>query len=195
MLLVVDALAEDPVAGPERDRRGGFSAGVAFGPVVGSVSGFPNDARRIGREDARVEPGFSVGGAGSAWVGITFNDWLAFGLGGYGGRITSHDQPTTFATGGLRVEGYPAFALGGVWRDLGVSVESGLGIAFTEAASGEKVIDAGLASRVAFGAHFDAVRAWKLSMGPFVAADLMWSPSITRPTAWIGWRTTFALEP
>ena len=50
-------------------------------------------------------------------------------------------------------------------------------------------------SRLAMGVVWEGVRAWMLSMGPYVAADMMWSPSSLRPATWFGWRTTFYAGP
>lgn len=178
-------------------RRGGLSFGVALGPLVGGASGYPNDVLKIGRKEFLTETGFAGGGAGSLWVAMTFNDYLAFGLAGYGGAAVGASHLATFNGFAFRVEAYPAFGVGGAFRDLGFSLESGLGglSATVTDGDGTKVIDAGLASRFAVGAFYDGVRAWKLSMGPFVAADLMWSNSSSRPAVWLGWRTAFANRP
>ena len=191
------AKAADPNAAPVvRERRGGFTFGVAVGPAVGTNRGYPNDARKVGRSEFLSETGFAAGGSGSAWVGITFNDALAFSLAGYGGMLASPERRTTYQGFAFRLDAFPAYRLGGPFRDLGVSLESGLGVLATKpTAGGDPVIDSGSASRVALGAFFEGFRAWKVGMGPFVEADLMWSRSAFRPTAWFGWRVNLTASP
>lgn len=194
----VEAQAQESNAAPVQvSRRGGFIFGVALGPQVGSVRGYPNDARRLGRREFLAETGFSAGGAGSAWVGIAFNDVLSFSLAGYGGTLVGAQHQTSYKAFAFRVEAYPVFAAGGPFRDLGVSIESGLGVVASSLRSDPATIpiDSGAASRLAVGAFYEGIRLSKLSMGPFVEADLMWSPSAFRPTAWLGWRMNFQNRP
>ncbi|MBM4357399.1 MAG: hypothetical protein FJ096_04740 [Deltaproteobacteria bacterium] len=192
-----EALAADPNAEvPKRERRGGLTFGVALGPMAGSARGYPNDLKTIGRPESLTETGFSAGGAGSGWLGITFNDYLSFGLAGYGGAMSSAQHLTRTTAFAFRVEAYPAYALGGPFRDLGLSVESGIGVASTTLHDGgAKVIESGAASRVALGAFWEGVRLWKLGMGPFVSADLLWGSPMFRGATWLGWRTSLTLDP
>jgi hypothetical protein len=192
-----DADAADPNAEvPNRERRGGLTFGLAVGPMAGAARGYPNDLKTIGRPEFLTETGFAAGGAGSAWIGITFNDYLSFGLAGYGGAMSSAQHLTQTTAFAFRVEAYPAYGLGGPLRDLGVSVESGIGVASTTLHDGgAKVIESGAASRVALGAFWEGVRLWKLGMGPFVSADLLWGSPMFRGATWIGWRTSLTLDP
>jgi hypothetical protein len=146
--------------------------------MAGAARGYPNDLKTIGRPEFLTETGFAAGGAGSAWIGITFNDYLSFGLAGYGGAMSSAQHLTQTTAFAFRVEAYPAYGLGGPLRDLGV-----------------KVIESGAASRVALGAFWEGVRLWKLGMGPFVSADLLWGSPMFRGATWIGWRTSLTLDP
>ncbi|MBM4376728.1 MAG: hypothetical protein FJ095_16725 [Deltaproteobacteria bacterium] len=199
LLVGVEARAaeSDPnAAPPRRTRRGGFTAGLALGPLGGAAVGYPNDLKQIGRPEFRSDTGFSGGGAGTAWIGVTFNDYLAFGLAGYGGAMVGAQHLTTFNAFAFRLEGYPAFGLGGPLRDFGLSLESGLGVATTKPVDSDaKVIESGAASRVALGTFFEGLRVGKFAMGPFAAVDLSWSPSSFRHTTWIGWRTNFNVGP
>jgi hypothetical protein len=199
LLSSVDARSAepDPNAAPaRRTRRGGFTAGLALGPLGGAAVGYPNDLKLIGRPEFRADTGLSGGGAGTAWIGITFNDYLSFGLAGYGGAMVGPQHLTSFNAFAFRLEGYPAFGLGGPLRDLGVSLESGLGVANTTLLDTEvKVIESGAASRVAVGTFYEGWRFGKFAMGPFAAVDLSWSSSSFRHATWIGWRTNFNVGP
>lgn len=196
-LLTDEASAADPNDAPAvRKRRGGLTVGLALGPLAGAASGYPNDLKAIGRPEFFTETGFSAGGAASGWLGVTFNDYLSFGLAGYGGAMASANQLTQTTAFAFRVETYPAYSFGGAFRDLGLSVESGLAVAETTSLDdGAKLIASGAASRAALGIFWEGLEVWKLRMGPFVAADMVWSSPMTRTATWLGWRTNFTLDP
>ena len=198
VLSSADARADDSnfAPGPSA-RRGGFTFGMQLGPQVGSARGYPNDARQIGRSAYLTDTGYSIGGAGSAWVGITFNDYLSFNLAGYAGALVGAQHRTTYQAFAFRVEAFPAYVAGGPFRDLGVSLESGLGVVSSTLRADDALrpIDSGSASRFALGAFYEGFRVWKLATGPFVEADMMWSASAVRPTVWLGWRMNFANKP
>ncbi len=177
-------------------RRGGFLVGIALGPVIGVASGYPNDARKIDRSEFFTSTGVSGGGSGSLWIGVAFTDWLSFGLAGYGGGMLGGGDLTRYGAGSFRVEAFPGYPLGGAWRDFGASIEAGVALAAAAPREGgDDLVASGGASRFAFGLFYEGIRAWKISMGPFASADVIWSPSATRPLAWIGWRTVLYTKP
>jgi hypothetical protein len=189
--------AADPTHAPvEHRRRGGFSFGIALGPALGVATGYPNDARKIDRSEFFTSTGFAGGGAGTAWLGLAFTDWLSFGIAGYGGMLVGRDVRAQSAAFAFRVEGFPAWLLGGAGRELGVSLEAGVGVVNgAPKGGGDDVIASGGASRFGFGLFYEGIRAWKFSMGPFASVDVIWSSSALRPIAWLGWRTAFYLRP
>ncbi len=191
------ARAEDPTSQPvEHRRRGGFVLGIALGPALGVARGYPNDARKIDRAEFLSDSGFAGGGAGSLWIGVGFTDWLTFGLAGYGGAEWSAGDRIVSGAFSFRVEAFPAWPLGGAWREFGASVEAGLGVSTTTPrGGGDNVVESGGASRFAFGLFYEGIRASKLSMGPFAAVDTMWSSSAFRPLAWLGWRMSLYTKP
>ena len=174
-------------------RRCGFALGLQLGPVLGAARGYPLDALKIDREEFLHEGGFGGGGQLGVYFGIALADWFVVGLGPSAGRIMNGSDTSAFFSMSFHIDAFPAFDLGGAWQDLGVMVDAGLaGLQTTDDHDTELTyIDSGLGSRLAFGVVWEGVRAWKLSMGPFAAADMMWSPSVFRPAAWLGWRTTF----
>lgn len=179
------------------DRRCGFSVGLLGGAMVGSAEGFPNDSLKIDRLTYFTETGAAGGGQGAGWLGVALVDWLVFGVEGHGGRTHSSDHLTTFFGGGLHLDAFPLYALGGQWQELGVSFSAGVATSKTVASAAPDVglIESGGASRVGAGAFYEGIRLWKLSMGPFASYDQIWSQSAWRPTAWLGWRTAFYLGP
>ncbi len=178
------------------ERRCGFALGLSLGPFVGTATGYPNDSLKIDREAYETDVGFAGGGAGGSWIGVAITDWFVFGLGGMGGRLFSADHTTTYGAFAFHIDAFPAYSAGGPWRDLGLMLDVGLGLTWSQKKDGEdKLIDSGGASRIAFGGFYEGIRLWKLSMGPFAAADVMFSPSAMRPAAWAGWRTAFYAGP
>jgi len=198
-----DVSAEAPAAPNGSDwltapyeRRGGFTVGIIAGLMMGGASGYPSDPIKIDREAFLTETGAAFGGAGSLWIGGAFADWLVFGIGGNGGTLVSADNRTTFGALAFHLEVYPAYVAGGVWQELGLLLETGIGGTSTKPADDDvAVIDSGAASRVSLGALYDGIRFGKLSMGPVAAVDLMWSPSVVRPAGWLGWRTALYTSP
>lgn len=185
-----------PDASAVAERRCGFTIGLLGGGHLGTARGYPNDALKIDREEFLTDVGFAGGGLGELYVGIALADWMVFGLGfAYGGTLSA-DHESAFGGLAFRIDAFPAYAAGGVFEDLGLMVEAGFGITNTDlSADGTRVIESGAASRVAVGAFYEGIRLWKLSMGPYVAADVMFSQSVTQPAAWIGWRTALYAGP
>lgn len=179
------------------ERRCGFAIGISAGANMGTVSGFPNDAVKIGRDEFEVDTGFSGGGSGILWVGLAPTDWIVFGGGFNYGRLASADHDTGFGAVAFHVDAFPLFGLGGPWREVGLTFEGGVGATTTtlRADDVDKAIDSGIASRLSAGLFYEGIRAWKVSMGPFVSYDGMWSPSAFQPTVWIGWRTALYAGP
>lgn len=205
--VAVDAAAPDveavpPPAEPDWQtapalRRSGFAAVVSFGAHLGAASGFPNDALQIDRPELETNTGFAIGGSPSLFVGGALADWVSFGLSGSVGRMVSADHQLDFFSIGFRTELFPAFSLGGAWQDVGLLLDTGLAFLGGTATADDSVtlIDSGGASRVGLGVFYEGFRVWKVSTGPFASFDVIWSPSSSRPTAWVGWRTSLYTGP
>ena len=178
------------------ERRGGFAVGLVGGGMIGGATGFPNDALKIDRDEFRTDTGASFGGAGSLWVGGALSDWLVFGVGGHGGALVNGDYSTTFGALAFHVDVFPAYAAGGVWQDIGLMLEPGVGLSDTKRKDDDSlVVESGGGSRLSLGLFYDGFRLSKISTGPIAAFDMMWSPSSFRPTGWIGWRTALYTSP
>jgi hypothetical protein len=91
---------------------------------------------------------------------------------------------------------FPLFWRGGVWREIGVTIDTGIGGAVTTFGEGEeKVIDGGAISRIGGGVFYEGIRLWKISTGPWLYADYTWSSSVREGGVYLGWRTVVYTGP
>jgi hypothetical protein len=178
-------------------RRGGFVAGLSAGGMLASAAGFPNDPRKIGRQAYYTETGAGLGTSGSLWIGAALADWFTFGIGFAGGAFSANGDASGYGAFIFRVEAFPAWSLGGHWRDVGAMFEAGAGGATTTPSddANTKLIDGGSASYIGAGAFYEGLRLWKVSSGPFAMADYMWSDSLRRPGMLVGWRAVLYTSP
>lgn len=193
-----EAPAIDPLFTPRRPtRRGGFTAGIAGGLSLGSAAGYPNDVQKIGFQRHYTETGVGLGGGGYVWLGGVLADWLTFG-GAVGGHALSAADHSILAGGFMfHTEIFPLFSLGERWRDVGVIVDAGTGVAYTtaDADSDTDAIDGALPARIGGGVFYEGIRLWKVSMGPWLYADYTWSTSVRQPGFYLGWRTALYTAP
>ncbi len=197
-----------PAAKPKKDdkqkawetapakHRGGFAMGLMISGGLGASNGYPSDSKKIGREDYYTESGLGFMGAPAGWIGGALADWLTFGLGGGFSAIVNADtkSPSPFVF--FHADVYPLYALGGQWRNLGVMGEAGLGFPKTVSAdTDETLIDGGGSSFVLAGVFWEGIQAWKIKMGPYLATHYMWSDSIRRPAALLGFRISLYTLP
>lgn len=180
------------------ERRAGFSVGVLLGGGLGRVTGYPADLEKRGKDAFRADMGATYGGSATVWLGGALTDWLVFGAGLGGGAYQGNGTDLTGFTFVFHTEVFPLYWLGGVWRDIGFSLDTGAGSYNGEThdkpagAAGNlipPVIESGAASRVGAGLFYDGLRAWKISAGPFVAFDYTWSSTLDQPIFLVGWRT------
>jgi hypothetical protein len=177
-------------------RRSGFTAGLAGGLALGSAAGFPNDVKKLGYARYYTETGVGAGTGGMIWIGAALTDWLTFGLAVGGGTLSAGDTAISTAGFLFHVEAFPLFSLGGLWREVGVIADTGLGGSVTTpSGSDEKLIDGGAVSRVGGGVFYEGFRLWKISTGPFLYGDYTWSATVRQPGALLGWRTVIYVGP
>src|SRR5580692_3318526 len=104
-------------------RRSGFVIGLTYGVGIASSSGYPNDQNLIGDPLYYSASGPLFGFGGSGFIMGALSDWLSFGF--WFGTETAGDMVphSTGAGGGLRLELFPLYSLGGALRDLGAYIE------------------------------------------------------------------------
>ena len=172
-------------------RRGGFTVGTMVGFGVASVVGFPNDAKKINRARYYTETGTRPGTTGGLWLGGALTDWFTFGVGFNSGMMfATGDNKVT--TGGFifHLEAFPLFSLGGRYRDLGVMVDAGIGVAtvVSKAAPDQTRVGGSGCSIIGGGVFWEGVRFWKIHGGPFLAGNYYFADTVRRPGIFLGWR-------
>lgn len=175
-------------------RRGGFTAGFSIGGALGMASGFPNDSKKIGRAAYYTETGLGLGGAGTLWIGAGLADWLVFQLGLTHDRLAPSEGAVEDTSILFKVDAFPLFGAGGIYRDLGFSLEAGVGGA-TVKDGDTTLVDGGAPSRVGGAIFYEGLRLWKLSTGPTAGANYVWSDTVRRGEAVLGWRLVLYVKP
>lgn len=181
-------------------RRGGFTIGTTIGLLFTSISGTPaqyekrNDAYRL---DTGFVPTFAPG---VIFFGATFTDWFSFQLGispnSMTRKVNGYDQVTSGGDFRFRLEAWPLFQQGGIWRDLGIGVEFGTGGATVKNKQTDTILaDGGSLSLVGINAFWEAKKLWKFNFGPIISFDHRSSDTYSQSTFLIGLRSVFYTTP
>jgi hypothetical protein len=157
-------------------RRLDLTLGVGAGLDVGRARGYPNDLEKIDNPDYVADTRNTLGGGGSAWIGVAFTDWLTFALGATSINLASSELSGKGAGFFCRAETFPFFPLGGVGEDIGLAGNFGLGL-LTIDKNGEKRADGGTLSMISGGAFYEAWHWGPLAVGPMVEYTHLWSLS------------------
>jgi len=178
---------------PPNERRSGFTAGLAAGLVSGRAVGYPNEVVKLDDPEFRESTGFGVGGGLALWFGGALRDWFVFGLGASLEQVAGHGRTAQGYGFLFRVEAYPAYTLGGPWRDVSVFGDFGAGqtIIVNSEDTGKVLADGGSMSVVGLGAAYEPWRFGQLAAGPFVAYEHRSSLSLRSHTGWAGLRLAF----
>ncbi len=177
-------------------RRGGFALGLNLGLGLGAANGFPNDSKKIGRADYYTESGVGFATGSSLWLGGALSDWLSFGVGAGFSQILAGDTESRAGMILFHTDAYPLYALGGPLEDCGVMFQAGFGFPTTiDTKTDATLIDGAGSSYLFVGGFWDGIKAWQFHMGPYAGVHYMWSDSVRRPLAIVGFRTTLYTAP
>lgn len=184
---------DDPVLrSVKAERRTVLTMGISVGASLGSAAGFPNDPTKIGLISNYTDSGLGLGFGTRAWAGFALRDFLIFG-GSFGALgFNAGDTIAFLGTAGFHTEIFPLFAVGGVFRELGLALETGIGtgIVSPDGGTSNLLVDGGFASSVGLSAFYEGFRLGpKVSMGPYLGYDYVWSSSLRGGAFVLGWRT------
>jgi hypothetical protein len=147
--------------------------------MVGNVSGYPNDANKIGVAKYHADGGAMGGAGGCFWLGGALRDWFVVGVGFTGTTIAGRDA--TLSTGGaflLHLEGFPLFYQGGALRDFAVMADFGTGSRNLLKGS-VTTAEGGTTSYAALGLLYEPIRVGKhVSAGPVVQFAYQFSETL-----------------
>jgi len=202
-LLASPALAADSAGGavfdassvnyepPKTIRRGGFAMGVSSGLGLGSYRGYPLEVDALNDPEGQQSTGPAFATQLNVWLGGSLRDFLTFGLGVGLTSGTASDRGVMSAVL-FRVEAYPFFSRGGVFQDLGLSFDGGLGLAFMnegeETAYEDRIADGGAMSTLALGVFWEPIRFWHVSGGPAVTYLRAFSQTMNIDQVTVGMR-------
>ncbi len=187
------ALAEnedwDGGYGIKAERRSGFVAAVGLGMGLGIANGYPSALSKQGNPlyESSIDGG--LGSSWSLWAGGALRDWFIFGLGTSSFSAVSGDLKARGGAFILHIETFPAWSLGGRFRDLGVFTEFGAGGMTIE--GGPEKADGGLVSVLGLGANYELFRWGHIELGPVIASNYMYSDSMKAFGLFAGVRSTF----
>jgi hypothetical protein len=194
-----EAPPADPAAAPAETkptRRNGFTIGVGLGMGVSSIAGFPNDVNKVGYKRWYTETGARPSPLVELWLGGAFTDWFVFSVGMTGSRLLGTGDNSAMAAAGIfHIEAYPLFWLGGRYRDLGIRIDAGAGAANVQDKNDKKLVESSAASLIGGGLFYEGIRFWKVSQGPFLMGNYMWSDTARRPAIFLGWRAAITAGP
>jgi hypothetical protein len=164
--------------------------GIATGFAAGTVAGYPSVVNKLDDPEFRASTDLGIGQAGSLWIGGALRDWFNFGIGTSLDSVSGDGSVAGGFAFLFRVEAYPAYSLGGAWRDVSVFGNFGAGTAsIVDAEDTDSVLaEGGSMSVVGLGGAFEPWRFWRFAAGPFVAYEHRWSLSLKSHLGLVGMR-------
>jgi len=195
LLFAGTARADNPASGnvdPPNERRAGFVVGLALGGGVAGSSGYPNDQNYIGVPGYYAASGFMAGYGGGLFIMGALTDYLSFGFWLGTATFANGSWQSKGEGGGLRLELFPLYGLGGVFRDLGAFTQ--VGIAATTLTYKDKagISYNGVGSFIGAGVFYEIRLAKALgghfAIGPSLEYDAIFSEPMERHGALLGAR-------
>ncbi|MCH2107730.1 MAG: hypothetical protein MK135_00230 [Polyangiaceae bacterium] len=153
---------------PKTERRGGFALVMNSSYGYASFVGYPNFASDVGKPEFRASTGPALGTNFSLFLGGALRDWLVTGAGiitntTYLGKVRGLQSALVF-----HLDAFPLYYKGGHFRDLGLSVDGGVGFSIIEDPDNndEEVANGGSLSTVGIGVFYEPWQFWRCSFGP-----------------------------
>lgn len=186
-----DYLADYEV--PPARHRDGFTVGMFQGFGVTHATGFPNEVQKIGDDEFRATA-LGLGSGGNFYAGAAIRDWFLFGVGmNFASTYTSE---LVYSGGSIMVhlEGYPFYPLGGVWENLGIYTDLGLGGGAI--LDGEEIVgEGGGTGLVGLGVILEQWRFGYFNFGPVVQYSHTFVASLQSNALSFGVRAAFYPRP
>lgn len=176
------------------ERRSDVVFQLRLAPALGWGRGYPNEASKLDDPKYLADTGAAAGFDYQLFVGGALRDWFTFGFGLEG---VSFKGSAVSAAGGLyllRTEFYPAWSLGGTWRDLGVAANFGIGSMIMKS-NGVQVADGGAIGVAGIEVFHETLRTGCFALGPALGYSQMFSSSFDGNLLFLGVRSAFYTGP
>jgi hypothetical protein len=190
-----DARADAPTpitVDPPNERRGGFVIGLATGAGVAGSSGYPNDSNYIGVPSYYAASGLMAGYGGGLFIMGALTDYLSFGFWFANSTFENGSWQSKGQGGGLRLELFPLYGLGGLFRDLGAFTQVGIGATTLTYTEKSGISYNGVGSSIGAGVFYEIKLARALgghfAIGPSLEYDAIISQPMERHGALLGAR-------
>jgi len=187
-----EAAPAPPLVDKPAQRRAGVVLGFTYGAGLAGSAGYPNDTNYIGNPDYYSASGLMHGFGGSGFLMGALTDYLSFGFWGGAATFGNAQWHSSGQGGGLRLEVFPAYSLGGAFRDLGVFTQVGIGSTTLVYKGAPDVVSNGVGSFLGVGVFYEfwLVRALggHFAVGPSLEYDAVFAAPIERHTALLGLR-------
>jgi hypothetical protein len=184
-----DAPAPDTAAHAKPQRRSDVALGASLGFGFGRADGYPNKVQQIGDKAYHSNTQLAVGNGGLIWLGVAFNDYLTFGIGGGAYSLSGHGRDASAGIFAFHIDAYPLFSVDKNLQDLGVFGNVGTGPLTIK--GGPDEAKGGLLSYLEGGIVYERLRLWHFGIGPSVSVIHMWSESANLTGALVGARVAF----
>ena len=193
VLLVCQAAeAADDDPEPPAERRSGFVLSVVGGGSMGRAAGNPSAQAERYDPAHHASTGLAMGYRVTPYLGGALTDWFTFGLGGSYANLYTSSLRSTLGLFIFRIDVFPLYRRGSVWRDLAVNLEFGAGAtSIVKTDREDQIASSGVASTIGAGVFWEAWRLGHIALGPSLSYQRNWSDWFTRDDVTLGLKTTF----
>lgn len=190
------AVTDPPV---QAERRSGLVVGASGGFQLGTASGYPNEADKIGSPAYYGAGGTMAGYGGTFFVMGAFADVFNFGVWFGTGIVGNDDWRSPGIGGGFRAEAFPFYGTCKCLRDLGVMAQFGVGGGSLDGTHGFYPGASGVQSFAAAGVFYEwnflPLKHGHFTLAPGVEYNYIGSRGFDRSVVVFGGRIAFYTGP
>jgi len=169
---------------------------MSTGLSLAAADGNPKAFALRDDPSATVHTGVGYGARYKPVIGVAVADWLNLAIGGSFGSSQSDKYRSDTYAFIFHLEAFPAYSMGGTFRDLGLELNFGAGSSKAVLRStGEEVASTSVVSLVGIGAFWEPWRVWRFAAGPHVGYERSFSRYYSRDDVSIGLRVAFYAGP
>jgi hypothetical protein len=173
--------------------RGGFAAGVSQRFGVVNYAGTELSVEALNDPSRWYSSGAQLGSATALWIGAAPRDFLTVALGVVLPSMWTGPTVGAAPAAYFHLDAYPLVALGGLYGDLGLTLEAGIGTgAVLPRDDLTKVIaNGGAMAYLSAGLTFEAIHFWQFHAGPLATYSHMMSQTMNIDQVLLGFQVAF----